>query len=68
MMQSPEFISAEVAYRTGQVAAEFRQVRRRRTLLSYLHLRSRTGRDQGEQVRVARSRTGLSDTHVRLAS
>ena len=68
MMQSPEFVTAEVAYRTQQISAQFRAVRRRRTLLSYLDLRPQTEREQLERVQPARSQAGMSNSHARLAS
>ena len=43
MMQSPEFITAEIAYRAERISAELRSVRRRRKIRSYLHLRPTVG-------------------------
>lgn len=54
MMQSPEFITAEVAYRAQRISAEVQSARRRRKIRSYLHLRPTIGHTQA----------GVSESHA----
>jgi hypothetical protein len=45
-MMTPEFVAAEVAYRTERLTADYRDVRRQRKLRAYLRLPSWLGSER----------------------